>query len=165
MTQLNSTANAYLKTKVLSATPEQLRLMLLDGALKFMRQGRDGIVEKNYEASFSGFSQARAIVMELLSSIRPEVDPDLCAKVTGLYTFLYLHIVEAGHERSIPKAEKVIELLEYEKETWVLLMEKLEKERSDLAAAAATAAAAAPTPPAGGANRLTANRVRVSMQA
>jgi len=131
MTQINSNANAYLRSKVMSASPEELRLLLLDGALRFTRQGRDGLVNKNFEASFNGFSQARAIVMELMNSIRPEVDPDLCAKVSGLYTFLYLQLVEAGHERSIPKTEKVIELLEYERETWVLLMEKVAKERED----------------------------------
>ncbi|MEO1059304.1 MAG: flagellar export chaperone FliS, partial [Actinomycetota bacterium] len=31
--------NPYLKTKVMTASPEELRLMLYDGALKFCRQG------------------------------------------------------------------------------------------------------------------------------
>ncbi len=137
MTQLSPSANAYLVNKVLSASPEELRLMLLDGAVRFTRQGRDGLVAKNYEIAFNGFSQARNIVMELINSIRPEVNPDLCAKVSGVYTFLYTQLIEAGHERSIPKADKVIQLLEYERETWALLMQQLAAEKGAAANLAA----------------------------
>lgn len=143
MTQLSPSAAAYLKNKVLSASPEELRLMLLDGAIRFTTQGRDGLVAKNFEASFNGFSQARNIVMELINSIRPEVDPDLCKKVSSVYIFIYTHLVEAGHERSIPKADKVIELLEYERDTWIMLMEKLAAERGGGTATAAPAPAPA----------------------
>lgn len=106
--------------------------MLLDGAIKFTMQGREGLSTRNFEASFNGFSQARNIVMELINSIKPEVDPELCSRVSALYTFLYTQLVEASFHKDIPKADKVIELLEYERETWVLLMEKVAEERAAL---------------------------------
>ena len=43
-------ATTYLRTQVLTASPEKLRLMLLDGAIRFTRQGRDGILAKDHEA-------------------------------------------------------------------------------------------------------------------
>lgn len=144
MTQLSPSANAYLMNKVLSATPEELRLMLLDGAIRFVRQGREGLANKNYEASFNGFSQARNIVMELINSIRPEYNPELCSKVSGVYTFLYTQLIEAGHERNIAKIDKVIQLLEYERETWILLMEKLAAEKLEASKATATVSATVP---------------------
>ena len=123
-------ANAYLRTKVLTASPEELRLMLLDGALKFARQGREGLAARNYEASFNGISQCRNIVLELLTTIRPEYDPELCDRVKGLYTFLYTELVEASMQKSVPKLDGVIKLLEFERETWVMLMERLAAERA-----------------------------------
>lgn len=135
-----TTVNAYLRTRVLTASPEQLRLMLLEGAIRFLRQGRDGLVRKDFEASFDGMSKARNIVIELMNSMRPEVAPELCAKVHGLYVYIYQTMVEAGMEKSIAKADKAIELLEFERETWVLTMEKVAAERRGGAAAAATAA-------------------------
>jgi flagellar protein FliS len=144
MTQLSPSANAYLMNKVLSASPEELRLMLLDGAIRFVRQGREGLANKNYEASFNGFSQARNIVMELINSIRPEYNPELCSKVSGVYTFLYTQLIEAGHERNIAKIDKVIQLLEYERETWILLMEKLAAEKLEATKATATVSAMMP---------------------
>ncbi len=88
--------DAYLKTRVLTASPEQLRLMLLDGAIKFARQARTGHESKDYEASFEGFSQARAIVMELIVTIDPEPDPELAARVQSVLSFIFSEMVEAS---------------------------------------------------------------------
>jgi flagellar protein FliS len=129
-------ANAYLRTRVLTASPEELRLMLLDGALKFANQGRDGLARKDFEASFNGFSQCREIIIELLTSIRSEPNPELAERVKSLYTFMYKHLVEGVHEKDLKKIDAVIELLGYERETWVLLMQKAAREKADEAAPA-----------------------------
>lgn len=122
--------NPYLRTKILTASPEELRLMLLDGAIKFARQAREGLEQKNYEQSFTGFERARAIVLELMSSIRPDIDPDLCQKISGLYTFIFSELVNASFEKSVARCDKAIELLEYERETWKQLMDRLAEERA-----------------------------------
>jgi len=123
-------ANAYLRTKVLTATPEELRLMLLDGAIKFARQGREGLAARDYEASYNGITQSRNIVLELLTTVRPEPDPELATRVKAVYTFLYTELVNASIDRSVEKLDRVIELLEFERETWVLLMQQLGQERA-----------------------------------
>jgi flagellar protein FliS len=122
-------ANAYLRTMVMSASPQQLRLMLIDGALKFVRQGREALVVKNFEASFTGFSQGREIIIELMTSLRPDCDPLLAERVRGLYSFLYKHLVEGVHEKDFAKIDEVIRLLDYERETWMLAMEKAADEQ------------------------------------
>ncbi|HLP83512.1 MAG TPA: flagellar export chaperone FliS [Phycisphaerales bacterium] len=123
-------ANAYLRTKVMSASPEELRLMLLEGAIKFAQQGREGLLTKNFEQSFNGISSCRDIVFELMTTIRAEINPELAANIKGLYTFIYTQLIEGSHEKDVAKVEKAIELLEYERETWVLLMQRLAEERA-----------------------------------
>src|SRR5690606_22198299 len=86
-------ANAYLRTKVMTASPEELRLMLLDGAIKFARQAAEGLATGNIELRYTGFERCRNIVLELINSVRPEVDPTLCQKVTSLYTFIFSELV------------------------------------------------------------------------
>jgi flagellar protein FliS len=140
----NPQAAAYLQTKVMSASPEELRLMLLDGAIKFCRQGRDGLAAKNYETCHHGFSRCRAILVELISSMRTEIDPALCERLTALYVFMINQLIEASHTRNHAPADKVIELLEYDRETWVQLMERLAQERADTSAARARAAGLPP---------------------
>lgn len=129
-------ANAYLRTRVLTASPEELRLMLLDGALKFARQGREGLIAKNVESMYSGVSQCRNIVFELLTTVREDLDPELAGNVKALYTFIYKTLVDASFERDLKKLDTSIELLEYERETWVLLMQKLAEERGEARPAA-----------------------------
>jgi flagellar protein FliS len=130
MSTAQHNANAYLRNKVFSASAEELRLMLLDGAIKFTTQGRDGVLAGDHEQSFEGFSQARAIIAELMTSMRPEVAPDLCERVRAVYSFLYRELVAASTERDASKADRVLEILAFERETWVMLMEQLRADRS-----------------------------------
>ena len=143
-------SNAYLQTQVMSATPEELRLMLIDGAIKFATMGRAGLASGDHEKSYEGFSQARAIITELMTSMRTDVAPELCERVRSLYSFLFTELVTASMERDIARADKVIELLGYERETWVLLMEQIKAERaSGNAAPVATGTPDGPAPDAG----------------
>jgi flagellar secretion chaperone FliS len=133
--------NPYFRTKVLTATPEELRLMLLDGALHFVAIGREGLGTKNYEKVFEGFSQSKAIVMELINSLRPEHAPDLCKRMASLYTYIYRLLMEASFEKSDDKAAEAQKLLEYERETWAMLLERLASERTGAAPGAPAASA------------------------
>ena len=121
-------SNAYLRTKVMTASPAELRLLLLEGAIKFALQAREGLEKKDYERSYNGVTSCRNIILELINGIRPEHDPDLADRVRGLYLFIYQELVESSFGKDIPRLDKTIELITYERETWALLMEKLSKE-------------------------------------
>lgn len=127
-------ATTYLRTQVLTASPEKLRLMLLDGAIRFTRQGRDGILAKDHEAVYTGFTKARDIVVELMTSVRPDTDETLRSRVQGLYSFIFKQLVDASFERDAVKAGQAIDLLRYERETWELAMQKAAEERGAAAA-------------------------------
>jgi len=57
-----NTAQNYLRAKVFTATPEQLQLMLYDGAIRFSEQARAAMDKKDYEASYNGISRAQKII-------------------------------------------------------------------------------------------------------
>lgn len=138
--------NPYLRTKVLTASQEELRLMLFDGAIRFARLGREGLIGKDYEKSFEGITRCQAILMDLINSLRPEHDPDLCEKLAALYTFMYTRLLDASRQRDAGIVDEVLRLLEFERETWVMLMEQLAREAKGAAQSAAAQAAAAPPP-------------------
>lgn len=143
-----SPANAYLANKVLTAAPEELRLMLIEGAIKFCRQGRDALVRKDFEGCHTGYTRCREIILELMNTMRADVDPELCGRLSGIYTFMYTQLVESGLGKDPAKADAVIELLEYDRETWLLLMEKVSPGRASPAEGADRAPSAAPRPSA-----------------
>ena len=120
----------YLRTKVLTASPEELRLLLLDGAVKFLSQAKESLERKDFEGWYIGLTKCRNIIVELMTTMKPDVDPELYRRMTGLYTFMYTHLIEANTERNPAKAGKVIELLEYERDTWAMLMKKIVEDRA-----------------------------------
>ncbi len=138
--------NPYLKTKVMTADPAELRLMLFDGALKFAEQGRQGLVARDYEAAFNGISRCQQILAELINSLNPQQAPELCQKLAGLYTFMVTRLMKARHHRDPAIVEEVIKLLKYERETWIMLLDNLARETGTRADTPAPSAA----PPAPG---------------
>jgi flagellar protein FliS len=125
---------AYLKTKVLTASPAELRLLLLDGALRFAEQTRSGYEARELEKALEGTTKCQAILTELMCSLRPNHNPQLCEKLSALYTYMYKRMVEASMSKSAEIVQEVIGLLQYDRETWTLLM----KELSTTGAAAAS---------------------------
>lgn len=145
---VQAAVNPYLRTKVMTATPEELRLMLYDGAIKFCRQGRAAIEAKKFDESYHNLMRAQKIVLELSTSLKHSVEPDLCGKLSALYTFIYRKLVDANMERTLAPIDEAVKLLEYERETWQMLMQKLTEEGgSPRAAQPAPTVAPAPVPP------------------
>ncbi len=114
----------------MTASREELRLLLLEGAIKFVTQAKEGLLARNFEQVFTGTDNARNIIVELITSVQSAPNPELAEKVRSLYTFFYVRLTEASFEKSLEKFEEVIGLLEYERETWVLLMEKVASEKT-----------------------------------
>lgn len=138
-------ANQYLATKVMTASREQLRAMLLDGAVRFCTMGRDGLLARNYEQSFNGFTRTRAILVELITTMKPVAGADntLVDQLRALYTYMISRLITAGHKKDAEAADEVLKLLEYERETWALLMASLTGDQTRALAEAATANASA----------------------
>src|SRR5580693_4788138 len=86
----------YLKTQVMTASPEMLQLMLWDGAIRFAEQGRQAILKKEIEASYHALLRSQKIMMEMVTSLKHDISPDLCKNLSGLYTFIHRKLVEAN---------------------------------------------------------------------
>jgi flagellar secretion chaperone FliS len=117
--------NPYLRTQILTATPEELRLMLYDGALKFCRQARQHLETQSLEESYNCLMRAQKIVLELSTSLDHRAAPELCQKLTALYTYIYRLLVDANMTRSTKNVDEAVRLLEFEKDTWQMLIRKL----------------------------------------
>jgi flagellar protein FliS len=123
--------NPYLKTKIMTASREELRLMLYDGAIKFCHQAKAALADKRLEDSYHNLMRAQKIVLELSTSLNHKVDPELCERLAALYTWIYRLLVDANLERDGSKVDEALQLLSYERETWVLLMKKLAGDAGD----------------------------------
>ena len=120
----------YLKTRVLTASPEQLQLMLYDGAIRFCEQARQAIKNKEIEKKFHLLTRAENIVLELCKSMREDLAPDTCSKMRALYLFCYEKLVMANMNKDMEPLDDALKVLRHMRETWVMLMEKIHAERT-----------------------------------
>ena len=127
-------ANEYLKAKVLTATPEQLQLMLFDGAVKFVEKGKIALEAKNFDQSYHNISKAEKILLEMHCSLKHDQAPDLCQKLAALYMYCYRKLVEANTKQNLDPLIESLNILRYQRETWVLLMQQLSKAKATTAA-------------------------------
>jgi len=77
---------------------------------------------------YTALVRAQKIVLELNTSLNHEADEQLCGKLASLYNYVYRRLVDANLERDDSPIHEAIRLIEYERETWVMVMRKLEQE-------------------------------------
>ena len=118
----------YLKNAVLTATPEQLQLMLYDGAIRFAARGLVAIRAKDREAAFTALERAQLIVLEMSNGIRREVNPELADRMGAIHSFVYRRLIDANLQQDEQAVQEALRILRYERETWTMLIEKLQKE-------------------------------------
>ena len=127
-------AQNYLRTQVLTATPEQLQMMLYDGAIRFAEQARPALAAKNWEASYNAISRAQKIITELTSSLRHDIAPELCGRLASIYNFIYRKLVEANVEHKAEALDEAIKILKFQRETWEMLLKQLGRQKAAEAA-------------------------------
>ncbi len=123
-------ANNYLRTKVFTATPEQLQMMLFDGAVRFCEQARAALIEKRWEQSYNLICRAQKIVLEMSCSLKHDINADLCGKLAALYSFAYRKLVEANIDHQIESLDGALEVLRYQRETWIMLLDQIGRQKA-----------------------------------
>ncbi|MFN0137080.1 MAG: flagellar export chaperone FliS [Phycisphaerae bacterium] len=118
----------YLKSAVQTATPEQLQVMLFDGAIRFSLRGREAIERKDHEATFNNIERAQRIVLEIAGGLKRDVNPEVADRMSALYNFVYRRLVDAVMEHSTAAVDDALRILRQERETWQVIVDKLSKE-------------------------------------
>ncbi len=118
----NQAKDAYLETQVATATPQKLRLMLIEGAIRRIDLAGLAFEESREADGYDALLRVREIVSELLAGIRPDDNP-LTQHSLALYGFLFQHISIAIQEGSMPHAREVQGVLLEERITWQQLCE------------------------------------------
>lgn len=115
---------SYVEAQIMTATPQKLRLMLIEGAIRFARKTIQHWEKRENEQALESIIRCRNIVSELLSSIRVD-ESELTKRVASLYLFVFQHLTEAQLRRDMKLVEESIGVLEVERETWQQLCEEM----------------------------------------
>ena len=113
----------------MSASREQLLLMLYEAAIKYMKRAKLGIQKKDISMRGQNIGFACDIVMELTNTLDHNASPKIAANLDSLYAFVSDRLVHAnihGDEKSIDESIKVFQILY---EGWQEAVEKLKADQ------------------------------------
>ncbi len=121
---MNDARNTYLETQINTATPQKLRLMLIEGGIRYAQQTIDCWGEGRGEDGLAALLRCQSIVAELLGSVREDGTP-VTRQVIGIYTFLALQLHEAELNSDVAALADVIRVLQEERQTWQEVCQQL----------------------------------------
>jgi len=108
----------YLATEVMTASPQRLHLMLIEGALRFLHKARQHWAAEENELARQAIVRARKIVADILAGFERDLDPGLVNQVASLYAFVYRTLIEATFRPDDAKLADVLRVFEIERDTW-----------------------------------------------
>jgi flagellar secretion chaperone FliS len=114
----------YLESKVLTAPSYRLHLMLIEGAIRFGRQAAEALERSDQVAAATPLLRVVDIVGEMLAAVRGPAST-VNKPLTELYWFLFRLASEVKIHSDAEKLAALIRLLEYERQTWQMLCDKL----------------------------------------
>lgn len=120
--------NQYQQNQVNTASPEQILLMLYDGAIRFTRRAIAGIEKNQPELRISGVSKTMAIIAEFSNSLNHEVGGRIAEDLDALYHFMMRELTSANLNNDVKKLRTVEKLLMDLRLTWGEAVEINKKE-------------------------------------
>lgn len=126
--------NAYLKnyqnTQVQTASPEQILIMLYDGAIRFLEQASEAMGGGDYATKIKNIDKTLAIIAELNATLDHEIGGEVAANLASLYDFMMREIPRANARNDASVLAPVISILRELREAWVEAAEIVRKEHS-----------------------------------
>ena len=117
---VNNPYAAYQNSKIMTASPAELTLMLYDGAIKFCNIAIMGIEEKDIEKSHNNIIKVERIVREFLNTLdhRYPVAKDF----ENVYNYLIQRLHEANVKKDAEILQEVLKHLRTMRDTWKEVM-------------------------------------------
>ncbi|MCR5677552.1 MAG: flagellar export chaperone FliS [Agathobacter sp.] len=112
--------NAYNNSKILTASPAELTLMLYDGAIKFTNIAILALEKKDIEKAHNNIRKTERIVIEFQTSLdhKYEVAKDF----EKVYLYLISRLREANIKKDAEILEEVLKHLRTMRDTWKEVM-------------------------------------------
>jgi flagellar biosynthetic protein FliS len=101
-----SKLSAYTKVNVETASSAQIMLSLFQAALRNMRASASAFDLGDYKTGSLMAEKATNIVLGLQGTLKPEVAPDLCSRLSDLYIFVACRLGMAGAKFSAEHARE-----------------------------------------------------------
>ncbi|GFP77117.1 flagellar export chaperone FliS [Clostridium fungisolvens] len=113
----NNGYNVYKNNSVNYASKEQLLLMLVDGAVKYSKIGRQAILDKDPKKAHDNITRTEDIFTELMVSLDTNAG-DWAKQLFAVYEFIKYQLMQANIKKDVEIMNSVIPIIENVRDTW-----------------------------------------------
>lgn len=118
-----NTANAYKQQQIMTASPEELTLMLYNGAIRFVTESIQAIEQKNLEKAHNANIRAQNIVNELM--ITTDTSYEISKNWLLLEEYILHCLVQGNIKKDTEQLEQAKKMLTEFRDTWVQAMKQV----------------------------------------
>lgn len=124
----NAAAEAYKRQQIMTATPEALTLMLYNGALRFMSEGKEALEKKDYESANNSIIKAEKIITEFRVTL--DFDYEIAHQLLPLYNYVYNCLVQGNLDSDATKIDEAASIIRELRDAWAQAMKKARAEKA-----------------------------------
>lgn len=110
--------NTYKNNSVNFASKDQLLLMLVDGAAKFSKIGRQAIIDKDAKMAHENIVKTQNIFYELMATLDVDNGGQWAQNLMNIYDFIVRRLTDANIKKSEKIMNEIIPLIEEVRDTW-----------------------------------------------
>lgn len=112
---------AYRESAVLSAQPEQLIVMLYDGARRFLGQAAIAMGDGQVELAHRKLRRTEDILLHLREVLDMEQGGEIAIRLQSIYLFCQSYLLKARLDRDPAKIDKVSAMLGELRDAWATI--------------------------------------------
>ncbi|MBE0467415.1 MAG: flagellar export chaperone FliS [Candidatus Desulforudis sp.] len=114
---VNSPYAQYQQNAILNAKPEKLLILLLNGAVKFIKQADKALENKDIEGAHNTLVKVQDILAYLRGTLNP--DYEIAQNLDALYDYIGERLVQANLKKDREILAEAGRMVEELRETWI----------------------------------------------
>jgi len=118
----------YQQQSVMTASQEDLLIMLYNGCIRFIKQGMQAIDDKDVPRAHTNIVKAQDIIVEFISTL--DMRYDVAKSLMPLYDYIYRRLVEANVGKDTGILKEVLGLVTELRDTWVEAAKLVRQQRA-----------------------------------
>ncbi|MCL1893897.1 MAG: flagellar export chaperone FliS [Holophagaceae bacterium] len=122
-----SQSDTYLLQQISSASPEQLCVMLLEGAERFLLQAISATKAGNIEEKTRHVNRVSAIIEELMIQVDDSGENELAINLSRIYEWWMNQLFEGSRSNNFQKFEMIFSQVDDMKNTWMQVVHKAQQ--------------------------------------
>lgn len=121
-------ANAYKTQQIMTASPEELTLMLYNGTLRFVNESVRAIDQQDAEAANRTNLRAQAIVRELMNTL--DTQYEVAQSMLPLYEYMERRLIEGNIQKDSAPLLEVKALMTELRDSWATAMKSVRADKA-----------------------------------